>query len=290
MAYQPNPAQLIGCCGGNKHRFVPNYLMSMWMQTRDNGIAATLYGPSSVTTTVGARQQKVQITEKTNYPFEEEIRFEVKVDAPVSFPFALRIPSWCNAPGITVNGAAVNSSRPQNGFVVVRRVFKPGDVVILRLPMTVKATEWPENGVGVERGPLVYALPVKTTWTSLAEAAYSSDEFPTWEANPAGEWNYGLALDPANATSQVEVKQLQPGHALETSSWPWVDAPIALSVPARKIPSWDYETNPKEPHQRFTPHLPNSENLKADDQVERLTLVPFGATQLRISIFPKLTS
>ena len=34
MAYQPNPAQFIGCCGGNKHRFLPNYVLSMWMETK----------------------------------------------------------------------------------------------------------------------------------------------------------------------------------------------------------------------------------------------------------------
>ena len=178
MAYQPNPAQLIGCCGGNKHRFVPNYLMSMWMETKDNGVAATLYGPSSVTATVGSAKQKMQITQKTNYPFEEQIRFEMKTDRPVSFPFALRIPSWCDAPRIEVNGVGTGSVRPQNGFAIVRRVFKSGDVVVLSLPMKVKATEWPENGVGVERGPLVYALPIETTWTSVTEAAYSSEEFP----------------------------------------------------------------------------------------------------------------
>jgi len=290
MAYQPNPAQLIGCCGGNKHRFVPNYLMNMWMQTKDNGLAATLYGPSSVTATVGSAKQKVQIKQKTNYPFEEQIRFEMKIDRPVSFPFALRIPSWCDAPRIEVNGVGIGSVRPQNGFAVVRRVFKSGDVVVLSLPMKVKATEWPENGIGVERGPLVYALPIETTWTSVAEAAYSSEDFPTWEANPAGKWNYGLALDPTKVSSQVEVAQRPFGQNLENSSWPWLDASVALTVPARKLEGWDYETNPKEPHQRFTPHLPPKEKIDQGSPIERITLVPFGATQLRVSIFPKLES
>lgn len=289
MAYQPNPAQVIGCCGGNKHRFVPNYAMSMWMHTRDHGLAATLYGPSTVNAKVGSANQQVQITQKTNYPFEEEIRFEIKADRPVSFPLALRIPGWCDAPQIKVNGAST-LARPKNGFAVLRRTFKSGDSVSLTLPMKVKATEWPHNGVGVERGPLVYALPIEAKWTSVAEAAYSSEEFPTWEANPVGEWNYGVAFDPANVSQQVEVKQRPSTQNLESSSWPWSDAPTVLMVPARKIEGWDYETNPKEPHQRFTPHLPDSDRIGSTGQAERITLVPFGATQLRISIFPKLKS
>jgi uncharacterized protein len=289
LAYQPSPAQLIGCCGGNKHRFLPNYLLSMWMQTKDNGLAATLYGPSTVTTLVGSSNQQVQVTQKTNYPFEEEIRFEIKTGQPVSFPLALRIPAWCAAPQIRVNGVSA-SGAVKNGFATLRRTFKSGDVVTLRLPMEVKATEWPENGIGVERGPLVYALPVEARWTSVAEAAYSSNEFPTWEANPIGEWNYGVELDPAKVSSQVQVTQRTGTSNLEVSSWPWADAPTVLTVSARKLDGWDYEINPKEPHQRFTPHLPEAEKIKPSSQVEHLTLVPFGATQLRISIFPKLKS
>ena len=288
LAYQPNPAQLIGCCGGNVHRFFPNYVLSMWMQTRDDGLAATLYGPSTVTAKVGLANQQIQITQKTNYPFEEEIRFKVKADRPVSFPFSLRIPAWCGAPQIKVNGTSIGSVRPRNGFAVLHRTFKSGDVVTLSLPMNVKTSDWPNNGIGIERGPLVYALPIETKWTSVAEAAYSSEEFPTWEANPVGAWNYGVALDPDKASTQVEVKQKPSAQNLETSTWPWSDAPTVLTVPARKLEGWDYETNPKEPHQRFTPQLPDPGNLKVSDQVERLTLVPFGATQLRVSIFPKL--
>jgi uncharacterized protein len=290
MAYQPNPAQIIGCCGGNKHRFLPNYVLSMWMETKDNGLAATLYGPSTVTANVGSAKQQVQITQKTNYPFEEEIQFEVKTEMPVAFPFALRIPGWCDTPQIKVNGASASDMRRQNGFAVLRRTFKSGDVVTLNLPMKVKATAWPENGLGLERGPLVYALAIETKWTSLAEAAYSSEEFPTWEANPTGEWNYGLAVDPEKLSTQVEVVKRPSPQNLETSNWPWSDAPTVLSVPVRKLDGWDYETNPKEPHQRFTPHLPDLDKVKASDHIERLTLVPFGASQLRISIFPKLKS
>lgn len=289
LAYQPNPAQIIGCCGGNKHRCLPNYVVSMWMKTRDNGLAATLYGPSTVTAKVGSANQEVQISQKTNYPFEEEIRFEIKTDRPVAFPLALRLPGWCASPQIKVNGASAHFER-KTGFATIRRTFKPGDVVTLTLPMEVKATEWPNNGIGVEHGPLVYAMPIEAKWNSFPEAAYSSEEFPTWEANPISEWNYGVAVDPARASKQVEVKRKSPAKDLSTSSWPWSEGSVELTVPARKIEGWDFERNPKEPHQRFTPHLPDPDKLQASNTVERITLVPFGATKLRMSIFPKLKS
>jgi hypothetical protein len=290
LAYQPNPAQFIGCCGGNKHRFFPNYVMNMWMKSKDNGLAATLYGPSTVSAKVGAGNLPIQITQKTNYPFEEDIHFEIKTDRPVAFPFSMRIPAWCEGPAIKVNGVSVNSIHARNGFAELRRTFKSGDVVTLTLPMKVKVSEWPNNGIGIERGPLVYALPIETKWTSVAEASYSTEEFPTWIANPTGEWNYGVVLDPAKVNSQIEVSKRQPTHNLETSTWPWSDAPITLTVPARKLEGWVLETNPKDPEQKFTPNLPDLGKFKARDEVQRITLVPFGATQLRMSIFPKLES
>jgi len=287
MAYQPNPAQIIGCCGGNKHRCLPNYVLSMWMKTRDNGLAATLYGPSTVTAKVGSDNQQVQITQRTNYPFEEEIRFEIRTSRPVAFPLALRLPGWCDSPRIRVNGASARFTR-KSAFAFLHRTFDSGDEITLTLPMKVKATEWPENGIGVERGPLVYAMPIQARWNSFPEAAYSTDEFPTWEANPVSEWNYGAVLDPARAEKQVEVRRKPSTVDLATSSWPWADAPVELSIPVRKLPGWDFETNPKPPYQKFTPHLPSPDKLQASGEVERVTLVPFGATKLRMSIFPKL--
>lgn len=260
------------------------------MQTKDNGLAATLYGPCTVSAQVGSANQAVQITQKTNYPFEEDIRFEIKSDRPVTFPLALRIPGWCDSPQLKVNGSAISSPRQQNGFIVIRRSFKSGDLITLNLPMKVKATEWPNNGIGVERGPLVYAMPIETKWTSVAEAAYSSAEFPTWEANPVGDWNYGVHLDPASVSKQVEVKQKPSLANLETSTWPWSEAPTTLTVQAQKLEGWNFEISPKEPHQNLTPQLPEVSALKPIGQVERITLVPFGATQLRMSVFPKLTS
>ena len=289
LAYQPNPAQIIGCCGGNKHRCLPNYAMSMWMKTRQNGLAATLYGPSTVTAKIGSMNQSVQISQKTNYPFEEEIRFEIKTDRPVAFPFALRLPEWCDSPQIKVNGASAHFER-KSGFATLSRTFKPGDVVTLTLPMKVKATEWPENGIGIERGPLVYAMPIEAKWDSFPEAAYSSEEFPTWIANPISDWNYGAMVDPAKAAKQVEVKHEPPSQDLSTSSWPWSIAPVELTIPARKLTGWDFETNLKPPQQKFTPRLPNTDKLQASGPVERIKLVPFGATKLRMSIFPKLKS
>jgi hypothetical protein len=284
MAYQPNPGLRTACCGGNVHRIFPNYVIRMWMKTDHGGLAAVLYGPSRVNATVGPDNQPVEIVQTTNYPFDEQIHFTIHGTRAVSFPLSLRIPGWCDAPRLAVNGATVAVSRTPKGFVVLHRNFNPGDQITLTLPMKVAVTRWPQDGMGVERGPLVYSLPIKEHWTTKVERKYTTAEFPSWEARPASAWNFGLAIDAAKLDSEVEVKRrpVAPDQALD----PWENPPITIEVPARKIEDWELEANPDNTAQKFTPCLPDLSASKVSETVERVSLVPYGATQLRVTIFP----
>lgn len=288
MAYQPNPGQATACCGGNVHRIFPNYALRMWMKGTDGSLAALLYGPSVLKTTAGPGNDLVEITQTTAYPFEESIHFKIDAAHPVAFPLALRIPAWCDHPHIAVNGAVVPVARDAHGFAILQRTFKPGDMVTLTLPMKVSVTEWPQNGIGIEHGPLVYSLAIKENWTPKVEARYTTPEFPSWEATPASAWNYGLALDPAKPPVSVEFhrKPLSGDEAFD----PWQNAPTSLTVPAKKIEDWTLQSNPDKPNQEFTPPLPDLATSKISETRERITLVPYGSTQLRLTIFPALRS
>ena len=50
---------------------------------------AALYGPSEISAKVGDDKQKVTIVERTDYPFSEEIEFEIQTEGKVSFPLQL---------------------------------------------------------------------------------------------------------------------------------------------------------------------------------------------------------
>jgi len=284
MAYQPNPGKAGACCAGNVHRLFPNYVIRMWMKDADNGLAAVLYGPSKVKTTAGVENHPVEITQTTSYPFDEEIHFKIDAERPITFPLSLRIPGWCSAPRVTLNGAAIAAPRTERGFVVLRRTFNPGDQVTLTLPMKVAVTRWPQNGLGVERGPLVYSLPIKAKWSSRVEPKYTTEEFPSWEATPESAWNYGIALDSAKPESEIKVNRV-PLTAAQADD-PWQNPATTLSVPVRKIEDWELQVNPENPQQKFTPPLPELSASKISERVERVTLIPYGATHLRLTIFP----
>ena len=168
----------------------------------------------------------------------------------------------------------------QNGFIKLDRRFKPGDKVTLELPMRVAVSHWPQNGIGVERGPLVYSLPIKENWKPVVEPKYTTEEFPSWNATPESPWNYALDLDPSRLEQQIHV------HQKATTQDPWIDPPITLSVPARTVKDWSLQQNPDNAAQSFTPPLPELIARNLGESEERITLSPYGSTHLRVTVFP----
>lgn len=283
MAYQPNPGQRTACCGGNVHRLYPNYVSRMWMRTANGGLAATLYGPSTVRVVVGTERTPVEIVQTTDYPFRDTISFKFAGQQEARFPLSLRIPAWCRNPRLTMNGESV-ALLPKNGFVTLDRRFRPGDTLTLTLPMELARTAWPYGGVALERGPLVFSLPIKAKWSTFTMPDYSTAAFPGYNANPTSAWNYGLALKSGALEDQVKVQQTDG----ELGEDPWSQPPVSLSVAARKIENYRLQDITNQDDQFFTPPLPDLAFTTVQPETEQITLVPYGSTQLRATIFPDL--
>ena len=105
--------------------------------------------------TVGLRQ-------RTRYPWDGEI--EVNVEGEGEFGLMLPMPSWCDE-GATVEVNCEPSEVPiGSGYVEVRRVWRTGDTVNLRLPMPVRRVEChpyvAENTgrIALMRGPILYCV------------------------------------------------------------------------------------------------------------------------------------
>ncbi len=282
----------VQCCTGNVSRFMPNYIGRMWLSDGKGGIAAADYGPSRVTAKLGPRGKPVTIVQQTDYPFCEEISFHIKSSGAVRFPFMLRIPGWCEGARITYNGKEVQVPALAGEFVTVERSFRPNDRLTLTVPMEVRLSHWPRNGLGVERGPLVYALRIKAkkrrvTGKSMLKTwrvgASKSSEFPSWEMTPQSRWSYALALDEPKLQEQVKVV------AGATRADPWDDAarpPVSLEVPARRVRNWNFSNVTVAGRKVRAGPVGLPEQTDMDEKLERITLVPYGATCLRLSVFP----
>ena len=122
------------------------------------------------------------------------------------------------------------------------------------------------QAVYVQRGPLLYSFAIpqtktedKKVYANMHGKVPGNPDFKCWSIEPAGEWNYAVDL-----TKDVD---------LEYSEG-------AIRIPVRKI-DWTLQEN------RYTPKVPAPEDVKPlSDEVVYLDLVPYGGTELRLTVFP----
>ena len=258
------------CCNGNMNRMIPLFCSRQWMKKGDNGIVAAMYAPSSFTTKLKGSKNEITIQEETNYPFEETIRFRMKMKRSTPFSFWLRIPQWCKGASITVNGQAADIVCKAGTFVEVQRKFSDGDIIELKLPMKAKSVSMPYDGVAFERGPLVFSLNVKAQEEITETRELDGIKFQSRILTPLSEWNYA----PVD-TENIEVVNSN----YYSNIWNPETTPVRLKVKAVTVTNWQlYRDN-------FTPYLP-SVIRKGEEKV--IELVPVGTTVLRMTVFPDI--
>ena len=259
------------CCLTNMHQGWPKFIQNLWYATNDNGIAALVYGPSEATIKV-ADGQEVTVEEITDYPFRENIKFIIRADKKVSFPFHLRIPLWSKNFTLTLNGQALSINHANN-ILVINREWSSGDVVELKPEADFRFSRWFENSMGIERGPLVYALKVEEDWREVIKKEYD-DSF--WEVLPKTPWNYAVIRNELeNGKLKLEMTEVK------DNPWNLENAPISVKISGVRIPSWQIE---KGSAGRIPLVLPPIQS--GDKQIEEITLIPYGCSTLRISQFP----
>jgi len=280
------------CCQHNHSMGWPYFNKHLWMATPDNGACAVVYSACETKIKVGDGTV-VGFTEDTHYPFEENIGIKLAMDKSTTFPLYLRIPGWCKNASLTVNGQNVVVTSEPGKFVRVEREWQNGDAVALQLPMELSVRTWEQNhnSVSVDYGPLTFSLkigeqydkvdPTKTTerdskWQATADPV----KWPAFEIHPTSPWNYGLVLSgsPEESFQLTRLPWPQDDYPFTPES-----APLQLTAKAQQIPEWALDRT------GLCAVLQDSPAFSAQP-VQAVTLIPMGATRLRISAFPTASS
>lgn len=279
----PSPTSGFPCCRFNMHMGWPYFVKNMWGATPEGGLGIIAYGPSRVSTQV--KNANVIIDETTNYPFEEQIGFDVTTSEAVSFPLKLRIPAWADQPTVTVNGQA-QQGVVAGEYVTIDRTWRTGDKVVLTVPMKLKTSTWVNNSVGIERGPLVFSLQMQENWqvqsnpiAAIPGFDASALGYKQYHVESTSPWNYGLLIDREHPEDSIEVVK----GAMPENPFVQATSPIKLIAKAKKIPTWGQSANNVEATE------PPVGPLLSAEPTENITLVPYGAENLRVTYFPEVT-
>ncbi len=163
------------CCVGN----IPRALIAIKDQAyRLSPEKDTLYVNHylSLETTIPAvAGEPLTIIQKTDYPWQGDIRITLKPGHPAAFTIKLRIPDrteseiYTAVPDISgqhdvsINGIK-ETAEVQNGYITLQRKWKAGDTINLSLPMPIQRVYADEvvkanrGRVALIRGPLVYNI------------------------------------------------------------------------------------------------------------------------------------
>jgi hypothetical protein len=266
------------CCQHNVAHAWPYYTEHLWMATAGNGLAAVMYAPCQVKAKVG-KGSEVTITEDTKYPFDETVDLTVSTAKPVQFPLGLRVPGWCAAPQVKINGKVESVKATPRVYIRIDREWKDGDKVEIKLPMDITITKWAKNddSVSVNRGPLTYSLQIGEKYVGYG----GNDKWSAYDVFPTTAWNYGLIVD-----------EKSPAKSFEVVAKPWdgvkqpfeaAAAPIELKAKGKKIPQWKLD------YLSLVGQLQPSP-VKSDQPEESITLIPMGGARLRVASFPVIGS
>lgn len=255
-----------GCCTANFGQGWPKLALSAFLRAED-GIVSAVPIPAQVRDTF--RGAHVRVTLETDYPFRNSFLYRVESDRKTTMKLKVRIPSF--AENLTVNGQEV----AKQGMLVFGG-FEAG-MTEIRISYTVapRIVKRPKGMLAVERGSLVFALPIESEWTRKeftrdgVERKYPYCDYIIKGTSP---WQFGLAETTLSVTEG------------EVGDIPFSEkqAPVKVSVKVSPI-DWGYAegytTVARATPARKTPL----------GEAREMELIPYGCTTLRVTELPVVT-
>src|ERR1700722_7553935 len=186
---KPYSAMLDGhCCLSSGPRgiaLIPTFALS----TDADGAVVNLYnaGTADLTLRDGTA---VKLTTETMYPSDGFIRINVDPAESKTFSVKLRIPAWCRNSSLQVNGHQIKEKTGADGYVALKRHWKPGDDIELNLklePSLVVGDHMNQGKAAVLYGPLVLAADgalLSDTGETLRDVVLAGSDLAALDVKP----------------------------------------------------------------------------------------------------------
>jgi uncharacterized protein len=186
------------CCPPNVARNLASlgrYFYSMG----DKDLWLHLYAGNTSELEVGS--SKVSVKQETNYPWDGTVKVTLGLEKAQAFTLHLRVPGWCPALRVAVNGEQLSAQPEANGYLAITREWNDGDQVEYVMEMPIQtvyanpAVRQLEGRVAIQRGPLVYCLEgVDHGKFELDQISVNPQDIPTFKVTYRPELLGGVAV------------------------------------------------------------------------------------------------
>ncbi|MBQ9806796.1 MAG: glycoside hydrolase family 127 protein [Clostridia bacterium] len=246
-----------GCCTANFNQAWPKFALSAFLHSGNTVISAVPI-PSVLKT------EKLSVTLKTEYPFEN--RFEYTIEATERITFKIRIPSFAEC--VTVNGICAQECKELT-FEIEAGQKMQLEVSYLTRP---QMFDRPYNLKSVRCGSLVFSVPISYEKKMYEyEKNHVERKFPycDYEYIPTSDWNY--------AYSSFDLERIKN----EISEIPFSSEkpPVTVKAKVKKI-AWGFEDG----YETVCAKIPESRVPLGNE--EEIELYPYGCAKLRMTEIP----
>jgi DUF1680 family protein len=149
------PEDSFWCCTGTGMENHAKYGDTIYFHSAD-----TLFVNLFIASTLAWNQRGVTIRQETKFPESDTTRLTVGCKKPVVFSMKIRSPQWAKSVSATVNGQPQKIDvAADTGYFTIRREWRDGDTVAVRLPMSLHVEPLPgmPGTVSILYGPIVLA-------------------------------------------------------------------------------------------------------------------------------------
>ena len=140
------------CCVGTGMENHAKYGSSIYFHSAD-ALVVNLFAASQVTWA----DKGVILTQDTQFPNEDTTRLRLTTRGATPLTLRLRHPGWAASMEVAVNGKPIAAASPPSSYVDIPRTWADGDVVTVRMPMTLRLEPMADNParVAILYGPVV---------------------------------------------------------------------------------------------------------------------------------------
>jgi len=205
------PLDAFWCCTGSGIESFAKLADSIYFHD-DGGIYVNLF----IASEVDWSDKSIKLVQETAFPESDTTALTVRCSNPTRFALRIRVPYWADKGGmVKLNGRELESFAEPSSYYVLTRVWKDGDKVEVKIPMSLHVKAMPDDSTiqSIMYGPLVLAGRLGTegiTKEMMRAEPTAIREVPRYRGKP-------VAAPEFKAKNQAVSEWIQPvsGRSLE---------------------------------------------------------------------------